>query len=54
MSSAIIVSGTGSVRAMALAAAVLAFLVNRVVLQVTMAADGSTTAARGFLLGGSA
>ena len=53
MVSASNVSGTRSVGAVALAEADLDVVVTGVVLQVTLAADGSTVSARGFLLGGS-
>ena len=54
MVSTVTVSGTSSIDVVALSAAVLAFVVAVVVLQVVVASDGRTTSARGFLLGGSA
>ena len=54
MVSTVTVSRTGSIGAAARTAATLTVLVSVVVMQVEVAADGSTAVARGFLLGGSA
>ena len=50
MASAVTVSGTISVGGVSLAAAEIAVLVAGVVLKMSVASDGSTTLARGFLL----
>ena len=50
---AVIVSRNDSIGAVALAATTLDVSVTGVVLQVSVATDGSTASTRGFLLGGS-
>ena len=49
-----IFSGADSICALVLVAAVLTDLIDRVVLQVAVSADGSTSSARSLFLGGSA